>query len=437
MKRLFCAVMCALMLFMCSCTSMADMVIESAVKETVLDAIGEDAKYLPDPDDWDDEEVWEDWLDDQDEKDWEDAWEDKWEQDREDLYDKVRPSEPSPAPSPTPTPDPNELGFEVADGAEPLEIETYLGSDWLKYYYVYDSEYLHLIFGDEKITGDDVKRVVKNNPGIGDKYEDFVLGFIDDFVSTWPEADLRVMHHNFKTLEIIECNEQEMMLASLSTTAYGCYVRSENHIYIMEGELPGKKTWDYQVIYHELCHAARTLDGEIDGIKVGYTTGLYFLYVTCDEALNSLFAVSLFDYDEPDVAYQLQSNYYGALIDSMPNYSLGDYMNHSGSYFASKLDELTGHTNYASVMIQLMEAWFDDYHDDEICRPQEVYYPLYDYVSQVYYLDRVTADMTYDEAQTVANELWYRLSYDVPLEYELDEGYFYECFDRYYAELFE
>ena len=366
------------MLFLCACSSMADMVLEATVRKIVTDAAGGELGDLPDPDDWYDEDVWEDWFEereekDRNEKDWETAWDDKWKQDREDCFDDLKPSRPAePTPSPTPTPDPNELGFEIADGAEPMEIETFIGSDWLKYYYVYDSDYLHLIFGDEKITGDDVKRVVKNNPGIGDKYEDFVLGFIDDFVSTWPGADLRVMHHNFKTLEIIECDAYEMMLASLSTTAYGCYVRSENHIYLMEGELPGKKTWDYQVIYHELCHAARTLDGEIDEIKVGYTTGLDFWYVTCDEALNSLFAVSLFDYDEPDVAYQLQSNYYGALIDSMPNYSLEDYMNRSGSYFASKLDELTGHTNYASVMIQLMEAWYDDYHDDEICRPQEV-----------------------------------------------------------------
>ena len=45
--------------------------------------------------------------------------------------------------------------------------------------------------------------------------------------------------------------------------------------------------------------------------------------------------------------------------------------------------------------------------------------------------------MSYDEAQAVAYELWDRLSYDVPEEYELDRGYFYECFDRYYAGLFE
>ena len=88
-------------------------------------------------------------------------------------------------------------------------------------------------------------------------------------------------------------------------------------------------------------------------------------------------------------------------------------------------------------MIQLMQAWYDDYHSDKIYRQPEVYYPLYDYVCELYYAKRVTAEMSYDEARDVAYELWDRLSYDVPEEYELDEGYFYECFDRYYAGLFE
>lgn len=34
-----------------------------------------------------------------------------------------------------------------------------------------------------------------------------------------------------------------------------------------------------------------------------------------DECLNSLFAISLFDYEETDIAYQFQSNMYQIMID--------------------------------------------------------------------------------------------------------------------------
>ena len=53
----------------------------------------------------------------------------------------------------------------------------------------------------------------------------------------------------------------------------------------------------------------------------------------------------------------------------MDNYDMGDYVRHSSSYFVEKLDEFTGHTNYAACMLKLMEAQYDDYHDDYIAIP--------------------------------------------------------------------
>lgn len=40
--------------------------------------------------------------------------------------------------------------------------------------------------------------------------------------------------------------------------SYSCYIRTQNKIYVLKDNEYKEGTWEYQVIYHELCHAART-----------------------------------------------------------------------------------------------------------------------------------------------------------------------------------
>ena len=149
------------------------------------------------------------------------------------------------------------------------------------------------------------------------------------------------------------------------------------------------------------------------------------------EALNSIFAVSLLGYEEKDVAYQLQSNIHSVMLDSMDNYSLSDYVNHSSTYYAKKLDEFNGETNRATTILTLMELQYKDYHSDEIKVEQQEFYPIYEYVSKMYYKNRINSDMSYEEARKVADELVARITFDVPEEYNIDTEYFYKYFNEY------
>jgi hypothetical protein len=244
-----------------------------------------------------------------------------------------------------------------------------------------------------------------------------------------------VFYENLKTLKVIECDENELLLHTLSTTSSGCYVRTENTIYVPNGYFYEKGTWEYQVIFHELSHCARTrmITDDSDDVRIQFQGINYFNTVT-EEALNSLFAVSLLDYEEKDYAYQLQSNYYSVIIECLDNYDLSDYMNHSLTYLVSKLDEQNKDKEKAVVIMELIEMQYDDYHKQDITIPQDQFYRIYDYISEMYYDKYLHEGMSYDEMKAIADELVNRVTYDVPDEYNIDVNHFYDYFDNYVAE---
>lgn len=345
--------------------------------------------------------------------------------------DDSRPTEES---EPTPKRDPNALDFAVEDGAEPLEVDTYLDSEWLSYCYIYDMEYLDKVLDYDSVTPDDVHATIAGNPRISESYKQLMYRFLDSISSKYPDADLRVFNENLKTLEVVECTPEELMLASISVDAYGCYVGSENRIYVLNDNVYEEGTWPYQVIYHELCHVARSAKWDVDGIETIVRFGGQSLNEpSIEEALNSIFAVSLFDYEERDIAYQLQSNYHTILLDCLDNYTLSDYINHSMGYYARQLDLYNGDNNYAAVIFRLMSAQYDDYHSDGITRDESVYYPIYRYICGMYYDKYVTDGMGHDEALSVADELVERVTFDVPEGYHIDTQEFYRCLDDYLA----
>lgn len=326
----------------------------------------------------------------------------------------------------------NKLSFVIEPSDEEFVVDTYLASEYSKYIYVYDNDHLDKILDYETVTEDQLHDVVDSNSRITPKYKDFVHKFISDFVEKHPNAERRILYENLKTLEFVECTERELMMASLSVDSYGCYIRTENKIYLLKDYEYKEGTWEYQVIYHELCHVARTgfWDGKGKQIRV-QCEGLNFYTTTSAEALNSLFAVSLFDYEEKDIAYQLQSNYFQIMLEVMDNYTLDDYMNKPLSYFAQKLDEYNGDYNYAPMILEGMEAQFNDYHSNKIEIDQEEYFPIYDYVSDMHYEKFITPNMTYDEARAVADKMVERILFDVPEEYNIYTQRFYDNLDEY------
>ena len=338
-----------------------------------------------------------------------------------------QPSSSAPAPAIQ-----TELDFAVEDGAEPIAVETYLESDW--YLYLYDSAYLDLWL-DTPVTHAQLKALVRTNPDIPAAFRDFLCLFIDRLAEKQSQADLRPFYENLKTLKVAECDERELLMASLSADFSGCYVSSENYIYVRKDKTYTEGTWDFQVMFHELCHAMRTYHRTEKDPRLGkdilYTAGLYHCEVLPDEMFHSVFAVSLFDYDEWDIAYQLQSNY--LLLQSTDAITATDYMNHSQSWLYRRLDEFTGHVNCAGTIFRLIQAQYDDCHSDRTDCPPETFYPLYDCLSELCLNAHLTPGCSAGEARAVMDAMLERLLFDVPEGYVIPTDYFYQYLESYLA----
>lgn len=321
------------------------------------------------------------------------------------------------------------------DESKELEVDTYYENSVSGNISIYDMNFADKYFDYDNVSVDEVREEIKNGNNIPQKYKELLYDYCDGLEKNYNDIDLRVFYENLKTIQIVECTEDELLKTSWNINSCGCYVQKENKIYVLKDYEYQKGTWEYQVIMHEFSHALRSYYREEDGRKVRINfLGNNYNNLLTEEALNSLFAVSLFDYEERDVAYQLQSNYHSVIIDSMDNYSLSDYVNHSCSYYAKKLDEYTGEENKATTILELMEVQYDDFHDSKIYLEQSEYYPIYDYISNIYYKNRINADMSYEDAKLVADELVERVTYDVPEEYNIDINHFYDYFKEYCTE---
>lgn len=324
------------------------------------------------------------------------------------------------------------VSFLVEDKEEELVVDTTLYNDISNTYYVYDLKYLDDFFDYDSVSYDEMISVLNSNKKISDNFRPLLIEYIDNLYEKYPDVDKRVLYENLKTLEIIECKKEELTAKTLSFESNACYISSENKIYTLDNYKYEKGTWDYQVIFHEVSHALRTATIKKDDKTIQIRGGGNSLpLTTVDEALNSVFAVSLFDYEERDIAYQLQSNYCKIMVECLDNYTLGDYVNHSLSYYAKKLDEQNGDNNYASVILNLIDTQYNDFHSEDIQIDQEEYYPIYDYICDMYYTKYITSDMSYSEAKKVADTLVDEVMFDVPEEYNIDTNRFYHCLDMY------
>lgn len=318
-----------------------------------------------------------------------------------------------------------------------FEVDSYFDSDAFKYHYVYDNEYLGILLDYESVSLEEMLSVIDQNDRISDEFKPHVKQYCIDFVTKQPEAECRILYENLKTLKIMPVDKNDLAVETLSNHSAAGYNRNTNTIYILEGQEYIKGTWEYQVLYHELSHAARTGVWDIGMIKRrAQCEGVNFNTVTCAEALNTLFAVSLFDYEEESIAYQLQSNYVKAMIDSLDDYQISDYMNKSLSYFVYKLGEFNdGDVKSAVEIMNLIDEQYKDLYNTGYENPKEVYYPIYNYISNMYYKNRITAEMTYEEAYAIADELTNRIMKNVEEYYQIPVEHFYEYFELYYKAL--
>ena len=319
-----------------------------------------------------------------------------------------------------------EYDFVVEDGAEPMDIveadiAPYSSDDIA----VFGSKELYRLFGEEKGTAEGCRAAIAANPEIPEEMKAFFTDFVDRIANTYPQADLTILQHNLKTLHVEECSRVDYLMASLSPDSLGVYRNDRNAIYIPEGTQYVEGEFGFQVLLHEFCHAARTcwLDGRY-AKRAGFN--YYSESTLLQESMNSAFSCSLLNYYEWDIAYQVPSNYLRIMLECMDNYELTDYINHGDTYFYRKLDETAGYRNYAKVLWQLITLQRSDWENDRIDIDAQAYYPIYDFLCDLYYDRYLRPDMTAEAARQVADELVCKAFYDAPEGYKIDPQRFYD-----------
>ncbi len=323
---------------------------------------------------------------------------------------------------------------EITEEMETFQIDTIRQSG--RRTLVYDFSELDGIFNNTKedITYNDIRQTISNNSNISEKYKQFLYTFVSNLENQYPTMDLRVWNHNLKTLKIKEVSEMEMQVKAISANAYACYRIEENTIYTVKGYdyVPG--TWEYQVIMHELGHTVKTISSEVNGqdIKTYFKSDSGNGTIV-EEAMNTLFTVRSYDNNEMDLAYQLQSNMIELMVNSMDNYTYQDYIEHNITYFEHKLNE-HNNNNEAVKMIGLIDLQYDDYHDNSIAVDQIQFHELYDYIAKMYYDANIRQGMSQQELTEVKDNFIYKLSYDVPEDYNIDINHINEYFDTYCQE---
>lgn len=318
-----------------------------------------------------------------------------------------------------------------------LVVDDVYKSDLFKYIYVYDLSYLDEALGNKKsdVTATEIKQMISINNEISDKYKALLYTFTDNLVREYPDVDLRVFYENLKTLAVVECDKNELMINSLSADSSGCYRKDRNKIYVLKDYVYEPGTWDYQVIMHEFSHVLKSGNWNINDKNLVVS----FESVSTNgeiigEALNSIFAVRMYDKEEQDIAYQLQSNYLQLILENMDNYKLDDFINKSFTYFESKLNECNNNDDAVKIMT-LIKAQYTDYHDDSIEIEQKEFYPIYDYIANMVYKNNLYAGMSYDEAKNVCDYMVSRMTFDVPTEYNIDIKHIYQHFNEYCTSL--
>lgn len=318
--------------------------------------------------------------------------------------------------------------FEVADGDTPIEIVTSKSYDLSggKTIYVYDESELHLALENDFATAEQCIEAIQSNVKIEPRFKVYFCDFVERIEDTYPGLNLAILYKNLETLDVQELNATDYLWESLSLDSLGCYSSRKNTIFIPEGTEYIEGEFGFQVLLHEFCHAMRLGEYKTGSTKCRFDFSEDSDHLLLSEAMNSVFSCSLLDYYEWNIAYQVPSNYLRIMLECMDNYNLEDYIKHRDTYFLSKLDEFTGNTNYAQVIWKLITLQRSDWEHDNIDIPPEEYYPIYDFLCELYYNKYVSDAMTDEEKKAVADELIKKAFFDAPENYKTDPDYFYE-----------
>ena len=311
----------------------------------------------------------------------------------------------------------------------------YNDGSMLDFYKATDScAYGLLLDIDKKITVSDIESVLKTNNKIDKKYKDFIIQYAKDWLTLYPNSDLRVFYHNLKTLEIEEASPNDIYKITFSYDTAACYIPKENKIMLLDGTSFEKESDNYIILTHELTHCARQTkyikdDGSENIIKYyeKLEMGEY-----AEEGVITNIAYEMQGLGKKATFYAFQSSCYRIIMDCI-GYDGEDYMNHSVNYLIKKMDEYMGDEQYAYYIVALIDAQavqrYTPYRSVDFTNYQDIY----DYITRMYMKKHLNANMTKAEAEevfdTFCDEIMYHFD-NMKTKYDITENNFRSEFEK-------
>ena len=311
--------------------------------------------------------------------------------------------------------------------------EDYYYDEYGNCLYIFNQNYLDYVLGSDEVTLDYLYNAIDENDNIFGEYKNLIKDYSLRLVNKYPNAELRIFYNNLKTLKINELTREEMNDFIGDPSCSGFYIRSKNSINVLEENNYEEGTWDFQVLYHELTHVVRNSKFDVDGMQVSVQIDdANFDNDMAEEALTTLFSLSLLNYDEYYRGYQTPSNCYSVMAECI-DYDFTDYVNKSLSDFPRQLNEYNGdEEGDAEEILELISLQYQSYQYNDLEVEKDQFNPIIDYLCKMYFNKYILPDMGYDEAYIVASELENKLTVYTSSSYPLNTDRIYFNLDYFF-----
>lgn len=291
---------------------------------------------------------------------------------------------------------------------EAVENEDYYYNSLLKHLTIYDTKYIDIVLPNQ-VALDDLIESIENNENIDGNYKDLFFEYCNDLVDKYPDAELRILNHNLKTIRILDKEDGKLDSPNGMMSCDAYYNMAKNELHVEKDQIGEGNPWGRQVLYHELSHALRECEFDYKDL----TIDIEFNNVSnadygeiAEEAIDTLFSVSLIDPKGTNRAYQTESNYFAIMVDCI-DYDLEDYTRRPLSSFVDQLLDYSGELDVESALDaidkQYRTARFSN--DEEYSGNTHDYDSIIDLLCHLYFNKYIYEEMTFTESYEAADKL--------------------------------
>lgn len=306
------------------------------------------------------------------------------------------------------------LGEDELDYLWDNDYEVYEKSNLIT---VSDSKSYSEIFDFEKPTVEDLISAINSNDNIPDKYKEYFIGLVTDYLTLYPETDFSLLYYNLFTLRINECTPNVIQSKTGSSTTSACYVINENQIYINQNtNISNRSNDDWIILGHEFLHAAKSAilydpNSNYKFMFVFFENSSFGFYT--EEALNTYFMYEVQGLNYGSIHYTIASNYYRVILDCLEGtYDGADFINHSVNYLPYLMDNFMEQDQGAYKCIAMIESISSLYYTPNVTVDYNSFSYLNEYITRMYCKKYLEIGMSADEAEAVFDKLMEELTYN-------------------------